>query len=656
MGIQRSNLGLPIPWARVKKWIDNASITIPKNSPQNVVISKKCPEIHKLESYANNPPETFWNSFPSNFPPRQVRQSVNIDAFKNYIQSCEKDWSIHQKSVASRAVANLEFGTSSPLKYAPSYNAKNANSSVSNGEMITDTVASWVKKGYVIGPFDEPPFPNFQTSPLMAAIKKNKVCPILNLSAPEGHSYNDALDERKIPKITMSSAKIFSQSLLEAGVNSSFAKQDVVDAYKLVPCNPSEWELFGFEWLGKFFVDITTPFGSKGAPANYDAVGETSVNIAKTLSSCEKKWIHRQLDDVPVISPKILGEPSIFTDKYREVCVNCNIPLADYCKDFEKAFGHSTKGTVLGIVFNSTNLSWNLPEDKKRETLSMLDNFLKAKKYSLLNFQKLHGKLNDFAQLGIFLQGFKFHQNNFLKTFAENSSTILPIPQDLKDELTVWTKCLLDLGEGLPIPDLKSTPQLKSLRFISDAAGKSGGPHKDYSVEWRGAASLGYTTENYIFFGSIKWPENFINKHPSDSLLLELIGTLIPFLCIPHKLQNHSIVLELDNIAASFCWKRKLAKEDEKSSMIIQILHLMEAAIPCKIFINHVQRRSSREAIIVDNFTRASSIKQDDISDTNHLFHHIPKGSLMKWLHNPIVDWSLPRKIIHETVNLMNRN
>ena len=80
----------------------------------------------------------------------------------------------------------------------------------------------------------------------------------------------------------------------------------------------------------------------------------------------------------------------------------------------------------------------------------MLDNFLKAKKYSLLNFQKLHGKLNDFAQLGIFLQGFKFHQNNFLMSFAEKTSTILPIPQELKDELTVWTKCLLDLGEGLP--------------------------------------------------------------------------------------------------------------------------------------------------------------------------------------------------------------
>jgi hypothetical protein len=34
-------------------------------------------------------------------------------------------------------------------------------------------------------------------------------------------------------------------------------------------------------WI-KFFVDISTPFGSKSAPSNFDSFGETILNITKS--------------------------------------------------------------------------------------------------------------------------------------------------------------------------------------------------------------------------------------------------------------------------------------------------------------------------------------------------------------------------------------
>jgi len=36
---------------------------------------------------------------------------------------------------------------------------------------------------------------------------------------------------------------------------------------------------------------------------------------------------------------------------------------------------------------------------------------------TLLDLQKLHGKINDFAQMCPFVKGFKFHQNKMLQEF-----------------------------------------------------------------------------------------------------------------------------------------------------------------------------------------------------------------------------------------------
>jgi hypothetical protein len=61
---------------------------------------------------------------------------------------------------------------------------KNAKSAIENGAAMTDVLATWLKKGFVAGPFDFPPGGFFRSNPLMAAVQKFKVRPILNLSAP----------------------------------------------------------------------------------------------------------------------------------------------------------------------------------------------------------------------------------------------------------------------------------------------------------------------------------------------------------------------------------------------------------------------------------------------------------------------------------------
>ncbi len=96
--------------------------------------------------------------------------------------------------------------------------APNANSAIRNGRFITDNIASWVIANFVKGPFSSPPFANFRVNPLMATVQKDKVRPILNLSAPFSRSFNDAVDDMALKKLKMSTAKKFGFSVKEAGL------------------------------------------------------------------------------------------------------------------------------------------------------------------------------------------------------------------------------------------------------------------------------------------------------------------------------------------------------------------------------------------------------------------------------------------------------
>ena len=47
----------------------------------------------------------------------------------------------------------------------PQISMSNAKSAVEHGALLTDTIATWVKKGFVAGPFDTPPLPGFRENP-----------------------------------------------------------------------------------------------------------------------------------------------------------------------------------------------------------------------------------------------------------------------------------------------------------------------------------------------------------------------------------------------------------------------------------------------------------------------------------------------------------
>jgi hypothetical protein len=169
-----------------------------------------------------------------------------------------------------------------------------------------------------------------------------------------------------------------------------------------------------------------------------------------------------------------------------------------------------------------------------------------------------------------------------------------------------------------------------------------------------GCASIGYDRNREVsFIAKIEWTDKFLDFANCNSGVLESIGLLLPFLSIPHKLKNKEIVLTLENLAVVFAWSKKYAKYDEKLSLFIQTIHVIEAALPCKIYVDHVPRCSTTLAKLADALTRKSTIPANFFNEYRHLKIHKPRSMLNNMLKNPSLNWSFPLQMADHIVNMV---
>ena len=250
----------------------------------------------------------------------------------------------------------------------PPVNTVNAKSALEHGEVLTDTFATWIKKGFVAGPFDSPPLPGFRVNPLGAVVRNRKVRPILNMSGPKNKSFNDNVDRDKLERLHMGTAKQFGTALKAAGKDAVFSKFDIQDAYKLILAKTEDYRLQGFSWLGKYFVENRLSFGGVPSPCNFDKLGKIKDLIVCIKSNTPRSSVFRALDDSPCVGPRNSHIPGRFSEVMREFCKKTCIPLAPNCPKADKAFESKTRGTVLGVGFDSSSLNWFLSKEKAKKS------------------------------------------------------------------------------------------------------------------------------------------------------------------------------------------------------------------------------------------------------------------------------------------------
>lgn len=83
---------------------------------------------------------------------------------------------------------------------------------------------------------------------------------IQHLSYPEGSSVNDGI-LRELSTIHYATLDDAVSLIKKSGRGSALAKTDIKSAYRIIPAHPSDYQLLGFQWRGKWYVDRCLPMG-----------------------------------------------------------------------------------------------------------------------------------------------------------------------------------------------------------------------------------------------------------------------------------------------------------------------------------------------------------------------------------------------------------
>ena len=488
--VTRRKMGLPSDWSIIESWTGGFSFGFPILASKNHKVTR----YDGMEFTKKAEPE-FWSKFPSRDLPKKPTTSVRTVSLKNSIRGVTGQFTCHEQKMAEETIQNLLRGA--PALQRNDLKAcllKNAESVIRHGAVFTATLETWIKSGYVAGPFMEPPTPEFRANSLMAVEQKDKVRPVLNMSYPKGGSFNCNIDKDVMRKVKMSSASQFGQSLLKAGRGAYMSKMDMKDAYKMVPARTEDFRLQGFQWLGAFFCDTQQIFGAATAVANFDDLGATVLNIVLAQCDIPRYLVHRTLDDVACVAPESTSWCQDFTNTYKELCKKTNILFAEDCPNLEKAFSNQRTGTVLGIQFNSKDLTWRIPDKKSADILADIHNVIHGGHVDLKQLEVMAGRLNNFGQMCPFLQAFKRPLNILMTAFKEDYDILLPVEEDLIEDLRVWAAVVTHADGWLPIPTALEMPALDALEFVSDAAGGTS------TEDWEGLLLWAYPRTTIIGF------------------------------------------------------------------------------------------------------------------------------------------------------------
>jgi len=651
----------------VARWLTATTLlSIPViNAPSYTV---KWDSIPALSDYRIDPGDSFWDSFPSRPMPKIVQSSVDHIALKKLVLKNKHKLSRHQFRRALKACKDIaEGGDAYQLSCLPPVIARNTSSAYENGRMLTDKIATWIDKGFVAGPFVAPPTCSFRANPLMAISRNNSIRPVINMSAPSDMSFNSNVNLHALEKVYMCTAQMFSYSVLDAGVGAVMSKFDLSDAYKCIPAKLVDLWLQGFKWLNRFFVETRMIFGAVPSVCNFDRLGNTILNLVRVVADIPGRWIHRCLDDIPVVTPAASGLCERFSSTMLKICNIIGIGLAPICPRNEKAFVNQSRGTVLGIIFDTSDLTWTFPEDKLVDLQHRLLTAVKFPTLSLKQVQELVGSVNSFSQMCPIAKCFRQPLTNYLSQFNADRNILIRMPLQVEKDIAVLSRIVQYSGERLPIAARRGDPPLNHLVFTSDAAGakfsRVGGERICSNLPGdRGVCSIGHNGSTLFYYCRLSWPQYLLDDatdskgayYGSKTTTLELVGLLLPYLTIPGSLAGRHVVLEVDNSAIWHGWNSRGVGNDVSASILIRALYLVSYYLGSTIYVKHVPRLSTEFSSMADRMSRVSSTTDRDLAMLKHVQQPVPPEFLMDWLSNPVEDWDFACTIVDHVVNKLS--
>ena len=598
-----------------------------------------------LKNYRKPAPSEFWNNFPTNLV-QPSKSMVNPHLLKQMaLETKFVDLTllntIHNDLLHG---ANLGCNGSSRL---PSFST-NAPSAFEFAEHVTDAIADWTTKKFAYGPVPLTHIPaGAKINGMMTKLKPTgAVRIILNLSSPVGNCVNEGINKDDFPTI-MSSTTKWLRALHLARKNAKMCKIDWADAYKHIAVRPEDTDLQWFSWLGMAFKELCLIFGCTSSAGIFDRVAKVVVHIAAAKSKFPTNRICQHLDDCCATAPANSDSLELFDATFAEVAYSLGIKLAPR-DDPEKSFSPSTKGLVLGIVYDTANWTWSLNYEKLSRLLHHLKELMITDEAPQVRIWSIVGKIIHILPL-IPLGKFNIHHLLDLNSVSLDKNALITLTPGFKKQLFFWFSMLrICSGRGkIMDPDKKLPPW--TIDVYTDGA--SG------SMETIGLG-LGAVTDGWWAY--VPW-SRAININTTSTTgrsigramsALELVGPLLVVSGGYAWTKNHPINIWVDNAASVFIWEKGYSRSCPLSNTLVTAIAHVAAGLGCAVKLSKITRCSTPLASMADALSKCSFHKFWKIAKENN--YNLPleqswtPPSLLAWINNPAADDSLGDKILHD--------
>jgi len=489
------------------------------------------------------------------------------------------------------------------------------SSSQQHPEIIDDYLKKEVALSNILGPFPSLSCPAVHVNRFGVIPKKHqpgKWRLITDLSFPEDHSVNDAIDS-SMCSLKYISVEQVAKKALELGKGSLIAKIDIKSAYRLIPVSPADRHYLGMLWNGNVYVDAKLPFGLRSAPKIFNAVADA---LEWCTASEGVEVIFHYLDDFAVLGAPESEQCSQDLGTLKRVCSELGVPLAP-----EKQAGPSTVIEFLGIVIDTVRQELRLPLDKLERLqkltaewrLKVLNQLQSKKRPSCTRAEldSLLGIMNHACS--VIPAGKAFvRQMIALKSTVELPHHHIRLNKDFLSDLTWWSVFASHWnGTGLI-----SGSHDKEVSLASDASGS-----------WGCGAWCG--TEWF----QLQW------KGESQNLQIavkELIPILIASFLWGRKWGKHNVLVYCDNEAVVHVLNKRYSKDPYMAHMI-RTLFFVEA---------HFQFQLTAAHIPGSHNTLADFLSRNQVNRfrTQHheadIFPLCVPLSLLQWLLDLQMDWT----------------
>ena len=320
-----------------------------------------------------------------------------------------------------------------------------------------------VKLGRMLGPFTKKPISNLRVSPIGLTPKDDGTWRLItNLSHPLGNSVNDFIDP-ELCRVQYSSFDKVITMISNLGKGALCGKIDIKSAFRLLIVSPSDFDLVGIYFDGKFYIDKCLPMGCSLSCSLFEkfssflqwaVVRETGLNT-----------IDHYLDDFFFAGSSSSSDCQLLMDGFISLAKIIGVPLAE-----NKTTGPTTVLRYLGFEIDTLLMMIRIQEkiDKLR---SMLQPIILKKKVKVKHLESLTG-------LMAFCSKALPSSRAFIRRFYDILASIkvkkpyykVKINNEMKCDAQLWLQFLEHFNGVVYFPE-KEWVSNETLQLFTDSTG-----------------------------------------------------------------------------------------------------------------------------------------------------------------------------------------